>query len=574
MSPERLALLCARRCTHVSPYQIFIYEMSSNSELTLIPTFGGSNWIGFSELMKAYLQAKGIWYVIEEDEPDFVVAAISLPPSHEGSVAGDAPAATTAAAPTAATISEEDRKEFREWRKDNGSAMGFIRLRVTTAIAETILKKHATARRQWHALQDQFAKVTSTEVYTQFKSALDLTIPSDGDPTPALNKLYEHFERLDSFSHGLPTALEAMLVVVKAPGYAGSVIQTVTAADPDDLVAKDVGNQVINAWRTKNLNRGNKAANKVSAVKQKKGNPNFSQQQQQPQQQRPQGQQQQGQQQQQGGRKKTRRGGKGKGKSYDGHQGHNHQATMSFVSPIVALPPRPASPPPTPRPLEDRIEGVRPVRAGQNQYPGLRKAIDLANQLGVPGTSERLRALEPIAEAIEHLPTPPLAAPEFVEGSSRPSKRKRTDPYETDSDEERLYSFSEQAKAYARGEPLPPIPSLVDENDGMVNTPMWVDDDGATLDSEDDDRVSLGSFDVDEEIADAALWQVSSFTPDQCASTDAAFSDSICIMPLLVPDNNLWECGHQVAAKKQNKRPKKRIDQSSYLKYFASANFA
>lgn len=133
--------------------------------------------------------------------------------------------------------------------------------------------------------------------------------------------------------------------------------------------------------------------------------------------------------------------------------------------------------------------------------------------------------------------------PEFVEGSSRPSKRKRVDPYEIDSDEEQLYSFSEQAKAYARGEPLPPIPSLVDETDGMVNvpeTPMWVDDDGATLNSDDEDRISLGSFDVDEEIADAALWQVSSSTLDQCAFTDAAFSDSICIMPMLVPRNNLY----------------------------------
>lgn len=97
--------------------------------------------------MKPYLQAKGIWYTIEEDEPNFIVAKISLPSSHERFEAGDAPAATTAAvALVTAAISEKDRKEFREWRKDNGSVMGLICLHVTTAIVETDLKKYATIR--------------------------------------------------------------------------------------------------------------------------------------------------------------------------------------------------------------------------------------------------------------------------------------------------------------------------------------------------------------------------------------------------------------------------------------------
>lgn len=88
--------------------------------------------------------------------------------------------------------------------------------------------------------------MTSTKVYTQFKSALNLTLPSDSDSTPALDKLYKHFEQLDSFNDNLSDALEVMLVVVKAPGYASSVTQTITVTNPNDLVAKDVGNQVIN----------------------------------------------------------------------------------------------------------------------------------------------------------------------------------------------------------------------------------------------------------------------------------------------------------------------------------------
>ena len=166
-----------------------------------------------------------------------------------------------------------------------------------------------------------------------------------------------------------------------------------------------------------------------------------------------------------------------------GQRAHAHFAAKATVDvPVTTdLPPSAIDP----RALL-RKEVVKP--RGENKYPRFKKGLALARDLGVPVTFERLRVLEQVIAAAEKTNCDDILTPREViplarvddddpdsDTESRASKRSRRSLADRISDGSEEDDYSDSAGDQANGPP-----------------------------SDDDDAVSLGSFDLDDEMAQLA----------------------------------------------------------------------
>jgi hypothetical protein len=285
----------------------------------------------------------------------------------------------------------------------------------------------------WDSLKEGHSRQTLANAYVEFKGILNTRIPEDQNPAAALAKIQAHVDCLSDFHVDLDDYIYLMLLVNKTPGYAQTQASILVMAQEmvnttDTNVSRDKYPKPLEyaktleaSWEQRRLRSGNgrriKNANRITAIKNKRKDPQFNQQQ-----------RQQGQQQQQAGessgngqngKKKCRR--KRAGKNQEDHHDHSNIATPAFV---------PLSPAPLTllkRPLESRIEDDRPFAPkGKGQFPRMQRAMDLLQEMGVPRNFECIRAIEEVVDATHH---GKQRRNEFEQGSSlRPSKRARMMP--------------------------------------------------------------------------------------------------------------------------------------------------
>jgi hypothetical protein len=257
---------------------------------------------------------------------------------------------------------------------------------------------------------------------------------------------------LNDFHVNLDNYIYLMLLVNKTPGYAQTQASILVMAQEmvdttDTNVSRDKYPKPLEyaktleaSWEQCRLCSGNerhtKNANYITAVKNKRKDPQFNQQQRQggQQQQQRQGEQQQqqrqqGQQQQQaGGSSGNGQNGKKKhhrkwaGKNQENHHDHSNIAAPAFV-PLL----------PTPltllkQPLESHIEGDRPLASkGKGQFPCMQWAMDLLQEMGVSWNFKHICAIEEVVDAAYH--SKQQCRNEFEQGSSScPSKRAHVMP--------------------------------------------------------------------------------------------------------------------------------------------------
>ncbi|PIL36304.1 hypothetical protein GSI_01967 [Ganoderma sinense ZZ0214-1] len=337
----------------------------SNGLTSSVPVLTGPNYLQWAPKMQAFLQTTGRWM-----QP------------------------MTKTCPTlVATPSNQDKVDA--WNEDDTAARGSIRLRVDDSIGTAIDSK-TTAKQVWDYLKDTYGKPGIPVVYQDFRAAMGISIPSDSNPIPAMDKLRAHFQTLETNQFTVAEHIKGMILLSKLPSAMDPIIQvytsglTATQTTPAvQLVTFDeVRNRVIMYWEQRQGRHQQKprdSANKISAVKRKPQDPTFRQQQQRPQgqqqhQQRPYGQQHQQQrpqgQQQQGHR--GRRGGRGRSQQHQGRDGH--AATVAGPRALLHKP-------------------VCAETGANHQYPALRRAFTLAKELGVEPTTERIRKLEMLVVA-------------------------------------------------------------------------------------------------------------------------------------------------------------------------------
>lgn len=337
--------------------------MSSALFNAVSQVLSGPNYLEWAQAMESYLKAQGQWKVFTKTKP------------------------TTPA------------EKVEEWEEADLKAQGNLLLRLAPSINTAVTGK-STAKEIWDYLKDTYGKPGVPIVYQDFRAAMALSIPSDTNPIPALDKLEAHFQRLETNKFSVDEHVKGMILMAKLPAAMDNTVQVyLSGLKPstgktaiENISLADVRSAVVLQWEQRQgRHSGQRAnANKLSAVKRKGPDPSFRQQQrpqgQQFQQQRPQGQQ------QQQGRPRGRRAGRGRGcGQQQGAQQHAHFAHIADTAPLAIT----KGPDTT---VDPRALLRKPVceQMGNNKYPSLTRAMDLVEDLGVEATPERIRTLEAV----------------------------------------------------------------------------------------------------------------------------------------------------------------------------------
>ena len=78
----------------------------------------------------------------------------------------------------------------------------------------------------WDTLETRYGKPGLLGIYTEFKRALDVQIPANTNPAPAMAKLRAHFNKLDEHDVGLSAFIQCALLVSKLPPMYDLIIQS------------------------------------------------------------------------------------------------------------------------------------------------------------------------------------------------------------------------------------------------------------------------------------------------------------------------------------------------------------
>ena len=351
-----------------------------------VPVLTGANYPEWVSAMENYLRSQGQWFVIQRSRPGAAAAAPAAGATEEEETAA-----------TAAQPAETDDPATTAWDEANGRALGNIRLRLTHPIAYKH-RKLATASELWEVLEETYGKPGISAIYSEFKAALELTVPSTAHPATMLDKFQAHFERLSQAKVQIPSFAQAMILLSKLPPSMDNIAQLMNAIDDvKELKVEIIRRQVILHWEQRNGRKGNTSnganANKLSAIKRKQPDPPFQQQQQ-----------------RQNGSSSAQNKGKGKHRGKRGgsrrnqndnsdgnthHQGHAHIVSVATLGDhVITDGPESAE---DPRALLRRT--VVQSDLDGNKYPVFTGALRLAKDLDIQPTFERIRALEDVVKA-------------------------------------------------------------------------------------------------------------------------------------------------------------------------------
>ncbi|KIJ59579.1 hypothetical protein HYDPIDRAFT_33105 [Hydnomerulius pinastri MD-312] len=198
----------------------------------------GANWQDWAPLMEAYLMAQGQWYTIVEMHPE-----LSTMPDNSSDV--------------------------NAWDLDNAAATSHIRLRLAPAVR--VRASGATSASDlFSALKAEYGKPGIATTYTEFKSLLDINIPSNAHPGPAMDKVQAHFAHLKDAKFKISEKVQAMILMAKLPPTMEVIAQMMNQSSRDDKELKKIS--ISQIYRSA-----------LSTVKRKQPDPKFQNQQQHPQ---------------------------------------------------------------------------------------------------------------------------------------------------------------------------------------------------------------------------------------------------------------------------------------------------
>ncbi|KAF9224274.1 hypothetical protein BS17DRAFT_766865 [Gyrodon lividus] len=240
--------------------------------------------------------------------------------------------------------------ELNDWDNNNNYALGHIILKMDTNLSNCYQDKETTAV-VWSGLETQFSNVSVASIFMKFKAMMDTTIPENQHPAPAFFKMTVHFVH---FVHLKELSTRYMDTVAQLLNFSSPISAPATTEETAKFISlSDIEKAATVAWQQQNSRRKptEQHANKISTVKRKGKDPQFSQQQQQ--------------QQQHGGSSEQKKGKGRQGKCSSAgeakqkeHQ-HTHlnlaNSTVSFAFMAVAFPSPLSTPSIVSIPVIDRL---------------------------------------------------------------------------------------------------------------------------------------------------------------------------------------------------------------------------
>lgn len=219
--------------------------------------------------MQDFLMSVGLWTVItgyRPSNPDPTQWDAQGAVTHLGTLDSEVPA-------------------IAKWDEDDNKAIGSIRLRLEPSIG-TNMRSHRTAKELWEALKTSYGTPGVSTIFLDLKTALDLSIPFNSSPIPALDKFQASFERLKDNGVDVPTSVIALIMMWKIPPGMETVAHLHAQTEKvSNLDVASIRASIIHSWEHRNGHKKSVPQNdvrKLSAVKRKSPDPKFKQQQQRP----------------------------------------------------------------------------------------------------------------------------------------------------------------------------------------------------------------------------------------------------------------------------------------------------
>ena len=175
-----------------------------------------------------------------------------------------------------------NKEKIEDWEDDNQKAVGNIMLRLAPQIQGNLTSEVMDgAGLLWDHLEKQYGKPGIITTYLEFKSAMDIKITDQEDPTVAINKMTAHFARCNASGLEVPDYFQVMLIMTKLPTSFDGLAQLFCQKEHvKTLDVADMRKTIALAWEQR---EGGKAprnqAQKLSAVKRGPNEPPFEQQQ-------------------------------------------------------------------------------------------------------------------------------------------------------------------------------------------------------------------------------------------------------------------------------------------------------
>jgi hypothetical protein len=284
-----------------------------------------------------------------------------------------------------------NQEACNKWSEKDTMAIGHLTLRVNPSIQQELdsLSTASFADDYWTHLSSCYGTATPSSIYKDFKETLNNCLNPGQHPTQQIDRMVTAFQRLTAASIIIPPQIQAMILLSALPQKWEMLVSIVTQQHAlTTIQLSHVRDAILAQYESENVRSGGKSkqqhANKLSAVKQKCGNQNFSNQESGGSQQKPED------------RLKCQRGGCRKGKKKE-QQGHAHTAQVSHIvnvasleaptSTIIALP--------GPSGLQKHTVSVeKPKVWTPGPYKALNAALDKAQEDGVIPTIQMVKTLE------------------------------------------------------------------------------------------------------------------------------------------------------------------------------------
>ena len=109
-----------------------------------------------------------------------------------------------------------------------------------------------------------------------------------GNPGPAVDDILMHFSRISDQDDDIeiPPFIQTLIILSKLPDkykHIDQLLSLYSLEEVQKMSLETLRGLIVSAWETEKKRKGdgqNQVANRLSAIKRKKGDPNFSQQQQ------------------------------------------------------------------------------------------------------------------------------------------------------------------------------------------------------------------------------------------------------------------------------------------------------
>jgi hypothetical protein len=223
-----------------------------------VPILNGSNYGIWSSAMRAFLMSLGLW-------------------AH---VTGTTAAPTEMVDAAGAVTNQE---AHNKWFEKDTMAIGHLTLRVNPSIQQELdsLPAASFANDYWTHLSTRYGTAMPSSIYKDFKETLNICLNPGQHPTQQIDHMVAAFQCLTATSIIIPPQIQAMILLSALPQKWEMLVSTMTQQHVLTMIQlSHVRDTILAQYESENVCSGGKGkqqhANKLSAVKQKCGNQNFS----------------------------------------------------------------------------------------------------------------------------------------------------------------------------------------------------------------------------------------------------------------------------------------------------------